>query len=133
MSALNHGLTDLRLIDLYRSYYGGFTCVAWSPDSEYVVTGGQDDLISIWSIDDRALVARCAGHKSWVSCVAFDKQRSDETTYRFGSVGEDGRILLWDFSVGMLNQPRKVRRPISTGENAANSSSLRPPSGRIVR
>lgn len=109
-------MTVSRLLDLSRSYYGGFTCLAWSPDSEYVVTGGQDDFISIWSMDDHALVARCAGHKSWVSCVAFDTQRSDDTTYRFGSVGEDGRLLLWDFSVDMLNQPQKVLPVMRSGE-----------------
>lgn len=98
-----------RLIDLYRGYYGGLTCLAWSPDGEYIITGGQDDLISIWSLDDRALVARCLGHKSWISNVTFDPWRCDGATYRFGSVGEDGRMLFWDFSIGMLNQPRAVR------------------------
>ncbi|TAQ87505.1 hypothetical protein B7494_g4160 [Chlorociboria aeruginascens] len=58
-----------QLLDLYTSYYGGFLCVCWSPDGKYVLTGGQDDLVSI--------------------CV-----------------GEDRRLLLWDFSVGMLHRPK---------------------------
>lgn len=114
----------LRIIDycaeeltaLYRAYYGGFTCVTWSPDGEYLLTGGQDDLVSLWSFDERTLVARGAGHTSWLSSVAFDPWRCDETTYRFGSVGEDGCLLLWDFSVGMLNQPRaaSIRQSVSS-------------------
>ena len=94
------------VLDLYTSYYGGFACVCWSPDGRYVVTGGQDDLVSIWSLADRMLVARCQGHNSWVTAVAFDPWRCDERNYRFGSVGEDCRLLLWDFSVGMLHRPK---------------------------
>ncbi|KFA65695.1 hypothetical protein S40285_04825 [Stachybotrys chlorohalonatus IBT 40285] len=94
------------LLDMFYSYYGGLSSVCWSPDAKYVLTGGQDDLISIWSIADSGLVARCQGHQSWVSAVAFDPWRCDDRNYRFGSVGEDGRLCLWDFSVGMLHRPR---------------------------
>ncbi|KAJ3522082.1 hypothetical protein NM208_g13010 [Fusarium decemcellulare] len=94
------------LLDVFYSYYGGLTCACWSPDGKYVLTGGQDDLISIWSVTESALVARCQGHQSWVSAVAFDPWRCDDRNYRFGSVGEDGRLCLWDFSVGMLHRPK---------------------------
>ena len=97
-----------KLLDLFHSYYGGFTCVCFSPDGKYVLTGGQDDLISIWSVAESAIVARCQGHQSWVSAVAFDPWRCDDRNYRFGSVGEDCRLCLWDFSVGMLHRPKAV-------------------------
>ncbi|TKA73749.1 hypothetical protein B0A55_05449 [Friedmanniomyces simplex] len=94
--------------DIYRAYYGGMLCVTWSPDGRYVLTGGQDDLVSIWSLVDQALVARCVGHHSWVTDIKFDPWRCDERNYRFGSVGEDGRLLLWDFSVGILGRPKAM-------------------------
>ncbi|KAM7207438.1 WD40 repeat-like protein [Naviculisporaceae sp. PSN 640] len=94
------------LLDLFFSYYGGLICVCWSPDGKYVLTGGQDDLISIWCPSESALIARCQGHHSWVTSVAFDPWRCDDKNYRFGSVGEDRRICLWDFSVGMLHRPK---------------------------
>ena len=95
------------LTDLYPSYYGGFTCVCWSPDGKYVLTGGQDDLVTLWSLHERRIVARCQGHHSWVTAVAFDPWRScDGRNYRFGSVGEDRRLLLWDFNVGMVRRPK---------------------------
>lgn len=97
-----------KLVDVYRSYYGALTTVTWSPDGRYILTGGQDDLVSIWSFADSALVARCQGHNSWVTDVRFDPWRCDERNYRFGSVGEDCRLLLWDFSVGMLGRPKAV-------------------------
>ncbi|GIK06962.1 hypothetical protein Aspvir_002615 [Aspergillus viridinutans] len=94
------------VLDIFRSYYGGLICVCWSPDGKYIVTGGQDDLVTIWSFPERKIVARCQGHNSWVSAVAFDPWQCDERTYRFGSVGDDCRLLLWDFSVGMLHRPK---------------------------
>lgn len=97
-----------RLLDIYNSYFGGLNCVCWSPDGKYVLTGGQDDLVSIWSMADSAIIARCTGHTSWVTDVAFDPWRCDDRNYRFGSVGEDGKLLLWDFSVGMLHRPKAV-------------------------
>ena len=86
-------------------------CVCWSPDGQYVLTGGQDDLVSIWSLTERRIVARCPGHHSWVTAVAFDPWRCDDRNYRFGSVGEDCRLLLWDFNVGMLHRPKAVCFP----------------------
>ncbi|EGX54316.1 hypothetical protein TWF173_006237 [Orbilia oligospora] len=99
-----------QLLDVFNSYYGGLLCVCWSPDGRYILTGGQDDLISIWSFADRRIVARCSGHHSWVTSVSFDPWRCDARTYRFGSVGEDGRLLLWDFSVGMLSRPKATSK-----------------------
>eukprot|EP00039_Didymoeca_costata_P011962 m.170927 g.170927 ORF g.170927 m.170927 type:complete len:54 (-) comp15342_c0_seq11:72-233(-) len=29
--------------------------------------------------------------------VAFDRDETNATNYRFGSVGQDGKLLLWDF------------------------------------
>lgn len=55
-----------------RSYFGGLTCVDWSPDGKYVVVGGQDDLITIWSFTTQAVICRGQGHKSWTSVVRFD-------------------------------------------------------------
>ncbi|TVY30983.1 putative catabolite repression protein [Lachnellula hyalina] len=110
------------LLDLFSSYYGGLLCVCWSPDGKYVLTGGQDDLVSIWSVAEAMIVARCQGHQSWVTAVCFDPWRCDDRNYRFGSVGEDCRLLLWDFSVGMLHRPKtsSVRQRGSISSRLAN-------------
>ena len=55
-----------------RSYFGGLLCVCWSPDGRYAVTGGEDDLVTVWSFDQKRVVARGEGHKSYVTTVAFD-------------------------------------------------------------
>ncbi|KAJ7112454.1 catabolite repression protein creC [Mycena crocata] len=95
-----------QLVDCYASYFGALTSVAWSPDGRFIVTGGQDDLLTIFSPWEQRVVARCQGHSSFVSAVAFDDLRCDGRTYRFGSVGEDNKLILWDFSSGALHRPK---------------------------
>ncbi|KAF9585457.1 hypothetical protein BGW38_002320, partial [Lunasporangiospora selenospora] len=99
-----------RLLDTFQAYFGALNCVCWSPDGKYILTGGQDDLVTIWSFKDQRIIARCQGHQSYVTGVAFDPWRCDEKNYRFGSVGEDAKLLLWDFSVSALHKPKAVRR-----------------------
>ncbi|KAJ1309513.1 hypothetical protein OPQ81_006287 [Rhizoctonia solani] len=94
------------LMDVYQAYFGALTCLAWSPDGRYILTGGQDDLVTVLSPWEQRVVARCQGHLSFVSSVAFDASRIDSRTYRFGSVGEDNRLIFWDLSSGALHRPK---------------------------
>ncbi|KAI9506244.1 WD40-repeat-containing domain protein [Coemansia spiralis] len=108
------------LEDVYPSYFGGLTCCAWSDDSKYIVAGGKDDLLTVWSHHDQTVVARCQGHESWVRDVAFDPMaHEDENTYRFVSVGEDARLLFWDFSLAALHRPRaQAHRVVEPSEHS---------------
>ena len=60
-----------------RSYFGSLLCVCWSPDGKYVVTGGEDDLVSVWSFYEKRVVTRGEGHKSYVNAVSFDAHTSE--------------------------------------------------------
>lgn len=96
-----------------KSYYGALLCCAWSSDGKYILTGGEDDLVQVWSMEDRKVVAWGEGHNSWVSGVAFDSYWSspnsdgtEETVmYRFGSVGQDTQLLLWDLEMDEIVVP----------------------------
>jgi catabolite repression protein CreC len=81
-------------------------------------------LVNIFSPWEQRVIARCQGHSSFLSAVAFDDLRCDGRTYRFGSVGEDNKLILvstsqrflpirhlrdttqWDFSSGILHRPK---------------------------
>jgi catabolite repression protein CreC len=122
------------LTDVFTSYYGGLGCLAFSPDSRYLLCGGQDDMVSIYSVPERRIVGRGEGHHSWVTGLAFDPFISTDRAYRFGSVGDDGRLLLWELSAGTLVMPKQVTSPrpghdrslsmSSTSNPAASSTSL---------
>mmetsp|Transcript_1629 Transcript_1629/g.2878 ORF Transcript_1629/g.2878 Transcript_1629/m.2878 type:complete len:651 (-) Transcript_1629:317-2269(-) len=101
---------DESLVVAFKSYFGALLCVCWSPDGKFLLTGGEDDLVTIWAFKERSIVARCEGHLSWISGVAFDPWACDleHERYRFGSVGQDARLLLWDFSYETLNLPKKI-------------------------
>ncbi|PIA38562.1 hypothetical protein AQUCO_02700048v1 [Aquilegia coerulea] len=121
-----------------KSYYGAVLCCAWSMDGKYILAGGEDDLVQVWSMDDRKVVAWGEGHGSWVSGVAFDSFWSSPTSddtgenvmYRFGSVGQDTQLLLWDLVMDELVVP--LRRPpggsptFSTGSQSSHWDSICP-------
>lgn len=83
---------SMLLRGLMKSYFGGLLCVCWSPDGRYVVTGGEDDLVTVWSFTEGRVVARGHGHKSWVNAVAFDPYttRAEEATSASGDGDPSG-------------------------------------------
>ncbi|XP_059156221.1 WD repeat-containing protein 20-like isoform X2 [Physella acuta] len=170
--------STMELLGTMKSFFGGLLCVNWSPDGKYLVTGGEDDLVTVWSFHEKRVVCRGHGHKSWVNMVAFDpytcivcdEELTDviapeggllpvnegtnhidsscghphtphqhpngahistsnhyssstlETSttlncisYRFGSVGQDTELCLWDLTEDVLKQPYGKSRTSSVG------------------
>ncbi|XP_067618866.1 WD repeat-containing protein 20 [Eurosta solidaginis] len=89
----------MELLGIARSYFGGFLCVCWSPDGKYIVVGGEDDLVTVWSLHERRVVARGQGHRSWVSVVAFDPYTTSYTNWDGGDFSDDENQLN-EYSVG---------------------------------
>ena len=161
----------MELTGFFRSYFGGLLCVCWSPDGKFIVCGGEDDLVTVYSVEERRVVIRGQGHKSWVTVVAFDaynisygelpdgldfsgsddegpsasevhgrrsntsmkksgsKDSNNVTCYRFGSVGQDTLLFLWDITEDLLKQSRTLASQKGTFTSiAASSSSKQSPS-----
>ncbi|XP_010529743.1 PREDICTED: WD repeat-containing protein 20-like [Tarenaya hassleriana] len=126
-----------------KSYYGALLCCAWSMDGKYILTGGEDDLVQVWSMEDRKVVAWGEGHNSWVSGVAFDSYwtspnsdgSGENIMYRFGSVGQDTQLLLWDLEMDEIVVP--LRRPpggsptYSTGSQSSSHWDNLVPTGTL--
>nr|XP_023013817.1 WD repeat-containing protein 20 [Leptinotarsa decemlineata] len=104
---------SMELLGHARSYFGGLLCVAWSSDGKMIAVGGEDDLVTVYSMEQKRVVARAQGHRSWVAAVAFDWFLEVESCYRIGSVGHDTQICLWELPEDNLipPRPRVKRRP----------------------
>ena len=63
---------DMGLKSLMKSYFGGLLCCCWSHDGKYIATGGEDDLITIYSFYENRVACRGRGHCSWINSVQFD-------------------------------------------------------------
>ncbi|PKI85702.1 hypothetical protein MVES1_000421 [Malassezia vespertilionis] len=116
------------LLHSFASYFGGFTCVCWSPDGRLALTGGQDDLLTLWLPNEGYILARAQGHNSFVTGITFDPwyARHSEDLYRFVSVGEDRNLCFWDFSISNLSHPRLHGRSWSHSSHRRSIGSFRP-------
>ena len=103
LSRASHGHPT---VGLYLYAARSFHLVAVSLIS--IKTGGQDDLVTIFSPWEQRVVARCQGHSSFVSAVAFDELHCDGRTYRFGSVGEDNKLILVSRTEALLRPRRRT-------------------------
>ncbi|KAH8312082.1 hypothetical protein KR044_009281 [Drosophila immigrans] len=101
----------MELLGIARSYFGGFLCVCWSPDGKYIVVGGEDDLVTVWSLHERRVVARGQGHRSWVSVVAFDPYTTSYTNWDGGDFSDDEN---------QLNEYTATREERFSGDSTAN-------------
>ena len=63
---------EMTLKSFMKSYFGGLLCLSWSQDGRYIATGGEDDLITVFSFHENRVACRCRGHSSWVNSVQFD-------------------------------------------------------------
>ena len=60
---------SMELLGYFKSYFGGLLCLAWSPDNELIATGGEDDMLTVYSVREKRVFCRGQGHKSWISQV----------------------------------------------------------------
>eukprot|EP00494_Astrolonche_serrata_P028280 UN28545 len=74
---------------IFKTFFGAINCLDWSNDSLYFVSGGQDDIVALWSIKNNCLVAIGEGHESWISDVCFEKSMMPNGVYRFISTSRD--------------------------------------------
>jgi WD40 repeat protein len=82
--------------------------VAFSPDGDYVLTGGDDNTLILWETETGNEVRRLVGHSDSIRSIAFGP---DGKTALSGS--DDGTVFLWDLETGeivrhFVDDPRRV-------------------------
>lgn len=125
----------MELVGSARSYFGGFLCVCWSPDGRYVVVGGEDDLVTIWSFHEKRVVARGQGHHSWVSVVAFDPYTTSYGEHDPDFSGSDDEIITQHNYNHVRERPYRISTTSQGGQSNRNSygSELRVSGGTCYR
>uniref|UniRef100_A0A1B0CS21 WD repeat-containing protein 20 n=1 Tax=Lutzomyia longipalpis TaxID=7200 RepID=A0A1B0CS21_LUTLO len=120
----------MELLGIARSYFGGFLCVCWSPDGKYIVVGGEDDLVTVWSMQERRVVARGQGHRSWVSVVAFDPYTTSYSHWDGPDFSDDenpindGGFRNFNTTDGHDSETQSGRRPPSSARDSAAADKM---------
>ena len=86
----------------YERHTGEVMTAAYSPNGQWVASGGTDRTIRVWRADDRQDRAVLHGHTAFIKELAFDAdgRRVISTSSSFGSQGNDGdsTVRIWDLS-----------------------------------
>jgi WD40 repeat protein len=96
------------------------TCIAISPNSTRLATGGDDHGVRIWDPQTYRVQTELRGHTDWVHAVVFGS--NDQQVY---SAGADGRVLRWD-----LSRPKKPIQVFHQHKGIAAMVGL--PDGRLA-
>nr|KAG5714457.1 hypothetical protein BaRGS_006903 [Batillaria attramentaria] len=75
---------------------------AQSEDGKYIVTGGEDDLVTVWAFHEKRVICRGHGHRSWVNVVAFDEY----TCMSYRKESQDKKEHKRNFSLASRNSDR---------------------------
>ena len=70
---------------------GRVQCLAFSPDSRLVASGGYDRMVRLWDVNEQREIRRFIGHRAAIRAVSFSPDGK-----RLASGGYDCNVRLWD-------------------------------------
>ena len=76
-------------------------CVAYSPDSKYIVSGGRDKTLRLWDAQTGREVLALEGHTDQVTCVAYSPNGKRIVSGSYNIAGSnDKTVRVWDARTG---------------------------------
>jgi WD40 repeat protein len=107
-----------------RGHTDTVTCISFSPDGKWIVSGSEDTTIHIWDAYSGALVGLLIDkYTSYgICCVVFSPSGE-----QIASGSEDGTLSVWDVQTGTL-----VAGPFQGHNDVVRSISFSPDGERIV-
>lgn len=102
----------------FKGHTGPIYSSALSKDNKVAITGGQDDMAYVWSVETGELLYECTGHKDSVTAVEFNRDGKLVVTADMGGLiqvwsveeknllwcneGDDMLFLFWHFAENIL-------------------------------
>lgn len=94
---LNHSLEVL-------AHKGHITSVVFTPDSQFLLSAGMDNLVHFWSVGDWRLTKSLVGHENSVNSISLTSDGQ-----RILTASTDRTVRLWDFRTGKQVQTYSFR------------------------
>jgi WD40 repeat protein len=114
--------SSLRLLAaIQKAHAGRATAVAFSADGSYVITGGEDGRVRVWTASGQAFadLTRGARHEREVLMVAALPQGRQVLT-----VGRDRQVILWQIDTQQALRPTRVDEDVLSAALAADGKTL---------
>ncbi|MEW6491876.1 MAG: AAA-like domain-containing protein [Cyanobacteriota bacterium] len=99
-------LDNIRERNCFNAHQSGVNSVSFSPDGQYLVTGGEDGTIALWNLYGQQIV-KWRSHLTPVLSVSFSPDGQ-----HIASSGLSGNIRLWDLSGQHLTQMHCYQRAV---------------------
>jgi WD40 repeat protein len=93
----------------------GVRCLSWSPDSHFLVSGGEDMQVSVWDLLTEQVVLQFPKTKDWYCALAFSPQRTSELWLASCSFS-CSEVSLFPLSICKATDGNVPRRRVSVGE-----------------
>ena len=88
---------------------------SFTPDGNYIITGGSDSVLKMWDIESGQKVQHFAGHEKGLISGISGLAVSSDSQFIFTSARGDGSVRKWDISTAQLQQKISANGGVQQG------------------